>query len=354
MTTRFLQGLLAGGIMLLVATLTTADEIFVRVDAPGEVAWVGQQVLVPVTVGLAEQPDGSPQFRLPDVPGSVLLMMPRPVYGRETRDGVDYTTWTYSLAMYPHRQGTHGVGPIVADARVPQGDGTWQRITAETRPFTLRARMPAAARNITMLVTARDFSVEESWQPDETALRVGDAITRTVTLRAPDILGIGFPPMQFEAPDSVAVYPKPPRVDDEVNRGEIMGQRTETVVYVCEREGTAQLPPLVIPWFNPETETMNRVELAGRTLRVASNPALAGEQGGAADAGGRAPWGYVPAIAVGLAAGVLFLLCAGPCKRVFVNTRARIAAFRAWQRAPLPELNPTVTSYNAEPRNGGG
>jgi hypothetical protein len=142
-------------------------------------------------------------------------------------------------------------------------------------PFTLHSRLPAAAQGLSMLVTTTELTAEESWKPDQADVRVGDAITRTITLRAADIMGMGLPPLRFDTPDGVAVYPKAPSVKDEIYRGDVAGTRVETSVYVLEQEGTFKLPALTIPWFNPETRTLQQVDLPSRELTVAANPAFA-------------------------------------------------------------------------------
>lgn len=45
----------------------------------------------------------------------------------------------------------------------------------------------------------------------------------------------------------LGVYPKPPVVEDAMQRGEFTGQRVETVTYICEQPGTYTLPALTIP-----------------------------------------------------------------------------------------------------------
>lgn len=329
-------------ILLLVSSSFAAEEIFIRVDPPERASWVGQQVLIPVTVGLAQRPSGSPQFRVPEVPGGVLASIPGPVYGSEERDGLEFTTWTYNFAFYPHRQGEHAVSSISVEARVPRGDSAWHQVAARTEPFILRSRLPAAAKGLATLVTTTELTVEEAWDPDRTAVRVGDAITRTVTVRAVDIMGMGLPPLNFDAPAGMAVHLKAPQLKDETHRGEIKGQRTETIVYVCEQEGGFNLPALSIPWFDPKSGELDRIDLPGRLLTVAPNPAFAVEQDVVETAGG-AGWQLV----FGLLCGILGLATLAFAVLRYIPSLVfplgrRLRAFAQHVREPLPPLNPAV------------
>ena len=78
--------------LLMVPADSDPSRLWVRVGEFSETPWVGQQVLVPVIVGLSQRPSGTPQFRVPEVPGGILLAVPGPVYGSEKRDGIEFYT----------------------------------------------------------------------------------------------------------------------------------------------------------------------------------------------------------------------------------------------------------------------
>ena len=228
--------------------------------------YVGQQLRLPVTLFFVDRPTSSPRFDIPEPSGGMLLKLPgSPIYGTRKLEGVSYSTWTYDFAYYPHRAGTHTIPPISGRA----GD-----LKGTSEAVELEAVLPPGAEGLATLVSTSKLEVTETWhpQPDGSAM-AGDAFTRTVTLRAPDVLGMGFPPLPATKPDKVAVYPKPPQVDDKVARGDVSGSRIETIVYLCESAGEVTLPAITIPWFDLEAGEMRRVDLPSQTLQVAPNPA---------------------------------------------------------------------------------
>jgi hypothetical protein len=77
-----------------------------------------------------------------------------------------------------------------------------------------------------------------------------------------------LPPLPLAQVDGLAVYPKPPGVQDQVERGAFIGQRTQTVTYVCERPGPITVPALRIPWWDVEKQTLQQVTLPALTLNV--------------------------------------------------------------------------------------
>jgi hypothetical protein len=248
-----------------------AAELSVRLSGlPTEAVYVGQQVRFTTTIFFTERPTGSPQFSVPEAEGGILLKLPdSPVYGREEVDGRSFDTWGYDFVFYPHRAGPGKIPPISVRATV--GD---QAMSGSTQVGTIQAILPPGAAGLSTLVSTTEFEVNESWQPKPgTDAKVGDAFTRTVTLKAPNILGMGFPPLPLAKPENLGVYPKNPTVDDKSARGDISGSRSETIVYVCEKEGSVTLPAMVIPWFDLDSKELKKVELPAISLKVAPNPA---------------------------------------------------------------------------------
>jgi hypothetical protein len=124
------------------------------------------------------------------------------------------------------------------------------------------------------VITTTDLQVKDQWTPQPVKAKVGDAFTRTVTLTAEDIPGMAFPPLNIEKIDGLGVYHKQPRVNDQMQRGAFTGQRTETITYVCEKEGKFTLPGMNINWWNPKNEELKEIKLKPVTLEVAANPLL--------------------------------------------------------------------------------
>jgi hypothetical protein len=260
------------------SAIAQTDHSLLRIrahDLPEKPVWVGQQVNFYVTVFMSARPKGSPTFQVPEVPGGILQHIPaRPLYGMHEIDGIEFTTWMYSFALYPHRAGTHTIAPIRAKVSLPAANGEWQQVSASTDPFNIASRMPAGAKGLSTLITSTEFKAQERWDPIQTKIMVGAAITRTITMRAADFSGMGFPPISFKAVKGVSVYPKPPEVRDETQRGDISGARIETVTYIFEQEGQYTLPGLSIPWFDIDTNELKRVSFPARRLEVAPNPAF--------------------------------------------------------------------------------
>jgi hypothetical protein len=245
----------------------------VSVAKPGPVL-VGEHVTIIVELLTATTFASAPVFEFPKIPGA-LLMKPEehPVLGTEQIDGESYTVQRHELALFVMRPGVAQIPPFTVRFESPPRFGekpVEYRLT--TPALQVEARVPPGAEKFPGLIAARELRVDQTWHPHPQQARVGDAFTRTVTLTAPDVPGMVFPPLPLAKVDGLAVYAKPPVVQDQVERGELTGKRVETVTYLCERPGQFTIPALVIPWWDLDTQQLMQVTLPAVTLAVEPGP----------------------------------------------------------------------------------
>jgi hypothetical protein len=151
---------------------------------------------------------------------------------------------------------------------------------------------------------------------------VGDAFTRTVTLTVPDVPGMLFPPLPFAKAEGLAVYDKPPIVQDRIERGDLTGKRTQTVTYLCERPGQYTLPTLVIPCWDLGNQQLVRTTLPAVTFEV--EPAPVQNTDTTAPPLGR-PWRQWMWWIFGAAALLVVAMA-----MLWYTRRARLAAWERW------------------------
>src|SRR5690606_34912623 len=141
-----------------------------------------------------------------------------------------YTTQVHELAVYPQRGGAIRLPPIGVRFASDGGIGK-PPIPREgkTKELTFTAKMPSGAEGLSTIITTQKLTLHETWKPEPGKAKVGGAFTRTVTVQAQGVPGMVLPPMRWEAPEGIAVYPAPAEVTDSSERGETAGQRVESV-----------------------------------------------------------------------------------------------------------------------------
>lgn len=182
--------------------------------------------------------------------------------------------------IYPQLAGTYTVPPIEVEVVYALSNAR------PSDPLTLRgpelrfeARVPSEAGGLDYFIAARGFSLEQQVEPDPEGLRVGDAVTRTVTLRATDASSMMLPITEFPEIDGLAVYPDPTRVlDAGGERGETReATRIDAATYVLETEGSYTLPAIERSWWDVSAGRLRTASVPPVSLDVAPNPGLSGE-----------------------------------------------------------------------------
>lgn len=241
-------------------------------DAP----WVGQQVVLKVELLSNGLSFGGQHIRIPEVPGALVLEdVVSTVRLTEQVDGGTWQVLSYRYPMFAQRAGRIEIGPIAVAFDVSEGFGSEPvSFDLQTEALSFEARSPPGVDDPARLVTTTDFTLQVEVTPDPVGLKVGDALTRTITRTAPTVSGMAFAPLPTRAIPGIAVYPKSPEVDDRSHRGDLVGTRSESVTYVLQRAGRLTIPGIELPWWDPVAERLHTARVPALDLEVAVNPDL--------------------------------------------------------------------------------
>ena len=298
--------------------------------------WLGQELELQLDLWSDGVSFGDQLFVLPEVKGAYLLQGDSStVKLNENRDGVAWQGLRYTFLLYPQRAGRLEVPPFEVRFSARAGYGSEPvGFKFQTPVLFIDARLPPGADASGLVVTSTDFTMEASWKPGSMKdgpanLQVGDAITLQVTRRARDVPGMVFAPLPEFSIEGLGVYPDAAQVNDQINRGDLTGSRTDSVTFICEREGNYEIPELRFPWWDPEQDVLADKVIPARELVVVANPAYAG--GATTDswsAGKWISWKLLAAVIIG----VLLLMYPG-------RWLARLIARR------MPQLLVTLRDY---------
>jgi hypothetical protein len=307
----------AVALMLVLLTTLLPVALNANDDLQGEVRfqpaeqdlhWVGQELELQLELWTDGFSFSDQLFVLPEVKGAYLLQPDSTtVKLNEDRNGVQWQGLRYQLLLYPQREGRLEVPSFDISFAARAGFGTEPaQFRYRTEPLLIEARLPPGVTPGSLLVTTSSFTMESSWDPDSAIeglaeLKVGDAITLSVTRSAEDVPGMIFEPLPEIVIDGLAVYPKTPKVNDQVDRGSLTGERVDSVTFVCQREGSYRIPEFRFQWWDPRREVLSENRVESLELNVIANPAYAVGAGRSAASGVfQLSWSRLLAILAGL------------------------------------------------------
>lgn len=135
-------------------------------------------------------------------------------------------------------------------------------VSIEVRP------RPAGSRGAWLPAT--QVTLHDDWAEHPPELRVGEPVTRTITIRAEGLSGAQIPALDMSAPANARLYPEPPVSETRTENGRLVGISTQKLTYIPTAEGSLELPELQLPWWNTTQDRATTATLPAWRLLVAA------------------------------------------------------------------------------------
>jgi len=237
--------------------------------------WAGQQVTLDLDLKTTGFSFANSYFDLPEISGAFLMQTDTTTIKlSEDMDGQTWQIVRYPIALYPQKAGPLQVPPISVRFSTSAGYGTTEKaFEFQTKPLELTVKLPPGVNEGDLVVTTTSFKMEHDWQTAPGTASTGDAITLTVTRSADDISAMLLPPLPVFRTEGLAAYPQTPDVRDKTDRGDLTGQRTDSIIWVVEQPGTYEIPGIRFQWWDPDSRELKQQVVPGLTMDIPSPPA---------------------------------------------------------------------------------
>jgi hypothetical protein len=236
---------------------------------------VGQKTTLRIDV-LAPNYTTSP----PELPGfQVRNAVTRPLQSvnlSEQRDGTNYAGVRFEFAIYPQEPGAFAIADQKVKVKYAAEPPAVREELLSLPRVSFDAFIPDAAADLDPYVAASRLRIEQSVQRSSEQLKVGDSITRIVTIQADETPAMLLPPVTFPAVDGLAIYPAQPALQDktEGRTDALTATRTDSATYILQRPGDYTLPAIDVRWWNAGEGRVETAHLDAVTMQVAANPAV--------------------------------------------------------------------------------
>ncbi|MCK5925007.1 MAG: BatD family protein, partial [Methylococcales bacterium] len=196
---------------------------------------------------------------------------------RTERAGQSYAVTERSYAIFPQKSGTLIIPPltlkaiIVADhsARFNRLFGAQRTRQTEVKSKEVKLEVqaiPASFQGKQWLV-ANKMVLSEQWSGDTNNIKVGEPLTRTLTLEADGVMMGQLPTLQPAiANENLKTYPDKPSLKEKRTEIGIIGVREEKIAFISSKNGNYSLPKISIDWFNLKTGKIETVTLAEKVI----------------------------------------------------------------------------------------
>jgi hypothetical protein len=192
----------------------------------------------------------------------------------ERRGETTYAGVRFEFALYPQEPGSFAVGNEAITVHFAAEPPKSTTATLSLPRILFDAFIPDAASALNPFISATSLSIEQQVERSSDALKVGDSLTRIVTLKAQGMPAMLLPPVAFPAIDGLALYPAQPSLQDAVDRRSdiLSATRVDAATYMLEKAGDYRLPAIELRWWNVGTGKVDTARLDAVDLHVAENP----------------------------------------------------------------------------------
>ncbi|WP_032555009.1 BatD family protein [Vibrio sp. MED222] len=232
---------------------------------------VNEQVILNIEVATPRWLTGGTRIGSIEIPN--VIAKQRNQLATNYTERVNGTTWSrqrWEVTLYPMTSGEFVIPTVPVRIQVSAPDRSNVGGTLYTQPIKFEASLPSGLlSDESPWFSATDVDVEQQWQRSSEDLKVGDAVTRTVTIKAKDSLSVLLPNvLTNESTQQYQAYPQPNRLDDTQERGDYRSSRIEETVYVIQQGGEFTLPEFTFQWWDSKNQRLESVVIKGEVFEA--------------------------------------------------------------------------------------
>ena len=182
-------------------------------------------------------------------------------------------------ALFPQQSGELLIPTVLYQVSLDSGQrDLWDRFYGNSQSNLLRLRTeeqrltinPAPATSNQNWLPANKVDLIEHWSASIDSLKVGEPITRTITIKADGLTAGQISPLQLPTVDGLTFYSDQAQTDDQKTTQGIIGSRIETIAIVPTKAGRFTLPETTVSWWDTNKKTLQTATLPAVTLNVGS------------------------------------------------------------------------------------
>lgn len=264
-------------------TQSNGDEsVRVNIEVSKNDVYVQEQILV--TIKLISQVNLSQAEMQPlEIKNAVLIpLSEKPKQYVSNINGKQHLILESHYALFPQESGELII-PSVIYSVVPNVErDLWNDPFGRNRANILRLpteeqrvnvkSVPAGAAGKTWL-PASNVTLHETWSSSLDHLKMGEPVTRTITITAEGLTGGQITPLPTNTIDGLTFYPDQPQNSDNKTTKGIDGTRVETTAIIPNHGGEFTLPEVSVEWWDVNSQSMKTATLPEKKITVLGDAA---------------------------------------------------------------------------------
>jgi hypothetical protein len=259
------------------SAISDDNELFLEVEASPANAYVQAQVIYTARlyqrINLAQATLSDPKLE-----NAVVEKLREDRQYNTKVKGVTYLVTERKYVIFPQQSGAMTIAPLVLTADVITDDPRSRFNSFFSNQTTLTKRILSKAINLNIQASPASFNgdhwlpaeqltLKETWSNDALQLKVGEPITRTLTILAKGATSSQLPDLSMQQLNpELKIYPDQAVIKDQKSGDGIIAVREQKIAFIPSTAGNFTLPAIDVPWFNTQTQEMELAQLPTVTL----------------------------------------------------------------------------------------
>jgi hypothetical protein len=256
--------------------ISSDNELFLEVSATPERTYVQSQIIY--TMRLYRNVEIT-QAKLtePELSDAVIEKLGEDVDYNALHNGINYRVTERKYVVFPQKSGQLVINPLELTADIiSNGMRSINDFFSQQTTKTKRVVSKKIVLNIKPApdtfpgqhwIAAEQMELKQAWSGDTQQARVGEPLTRTLTLQAKSTTVGQLPELNTaKSNDQLKVYPDQPVLQEQKKPEGLLSLRQEKIALIPSQAGSYTLPAIEIPWFNTQSQKVEFAKLPQITL----------------------------------------------------------------------------------------
>ena len=263
------------------------SELFVEVEVEpaGLTPYVQQQILYTVRL-YTRLPLTGGTLADPRPEQAIVERLGKDIQYQTTLDGQRYQVIERHYAIFPEQSGPLTIPPVSFTGRVatraarsnpathmgsmleqffggnPFDDSFFsgsslgnpgKRVRTRGQPVTLDVKPRPASYTGSHWLPGEQLELRDSWVENSPEFRVGEPVTRTITIEARGLAASQLPEIKIPEIAGMRVYPEQPVSESRTDGTRVYGHSEQSIAFVPSRAGRSHLPEIRLTWWDVKT-----------------------------------------------------------------------------------------------------
>ncbi len=251
------------------------EQVYVTFEASKKSVFVQEQMLAKIKL-ITEVNLSQAEMQPLELKNALVVNLDQQQY-QTTINGKPHLVVETSFAIFPQESGELIIPSLGYNVAIDNSRNGWGDPFGRSRNKVLRLRTEEQRITVSPVPDqmanrnwqpANQLTLSENWSSGVANLKVGEPVTRTITITADGLTGGQIAPIDSRNTDGLTFYPDQAQTKDNKSAQGVQGLRVETVAIVPNRSGDFILPAINVDWWDNNTQTLKTASLPEKTIHV--------------------------------------------------------------------------------------